>query len=80
MHHTRRRTGSLIAIVRALEGERQHETPWGVDSEYGRLLDVLLCPPDNFRWLPPSAISRATLDSGADASTRADARASTPRW
>jgi N-dimethylarginine dimethylaminohydrolase len=38
---------------------------WGVDSEYGRLLDVLLCPPDNFRWLPTSAISRATLDSGA---------------
>jgi N-dimethylarginine dimethylaminohydrolase len=38
--------------------------PWGVDSEHGRLLDVLLCPPDNFRWLPTSAISRATLDSG----------------
>jgi N-dimethylarginine dimethylaminohydrolase len=40
------------------------ETPWGVDSEYGRLLDVLLCPPDHFRWLPTSAISRATLESG----------------
>jgi arginine deiminase len=38
--------------------------PWGVDSEYGRLHDVLLCPPDNFRWLPTSAISRATLESG----------------
>jgi N-dimethylarginine dimethylaminohydrolase len=37
---------------------------WGVDSEHGRLLDVLLCPPDNFRWLATSAISRATLDSG----------------
>jgi N-dimethylarginine dimethylaminohydrolase len=37
---------------------------WGVDSEYGRLLDVLLCPPDHFRWLPTSAISRATLESG----------------
>jgi N-dimethylarginine dimethylaminohydrolase len=37
---------------------------WGVDSEHGRLLDVLLCPPDNFRWLPTSAISRATIDSG----------------
>jgi N-dimethylarginine dimethylaminohydrolase len=37
---------------------------WGVDSEHGRLLDVLLCRPDNFRWLPTSAISRATLDSG----------------
>jgi N-dimethylarginine dimethylaminohydrolase len=38
--------------------------PWGVDSEHGRLLDVLLCPPDNFRWLETSAISRATLASG----------------
>ena len=38
---------------------------WGVDSEYGILLDVLLAPPDNFRWLPTSAISRATLESGA---------------
>jgi N-dimethylarginine dimethylaminohydrolase len=38
--------------------------PWGVDSEHGRLLDVLVCAPDNFRWLPTSAISRATLDAG----------------
>ena len=38
------------------------EVPWGADSEYGRLLDVLLCPPDNFRWLPTSAISKATLE------------------
>ena len=37
---------------------------WGVDSETGRLTDVLLCPPDHFRWLPTSAISRATLESG----------------
>ena len=39
------------------------EPAWGVDSEYGRLLDVLLCPPDHFHWLPTSAISRATLAS-----------------
>ena len=38
---------------------------WGADSEYGRLKHVLLGPPDNFRWLPTSAISRATLQSGA---------------
>jgi len=37
------------------------DAPWGADSEYGRLLDVLLGPPDNFRWLPTSAISKATL-------------------
>jgi N-dimethylarginine dimethylaminohydrolase len=40
------------------------EASWGVDSEYGRLHDVLLARPDNFRWLATSAISRATLDSG----------------
>jgi N-dimethylarginine dimethylaminohydrolase len=37
---------------------------WGSDSEYGVLRDVLLCRPDNFRWLPTSAISRATLAAG----------------
>jgi N-dimethylarginine dimethylaminohydrolase len=37
---------------------------WGVDSEYGRLHDVLLCRPEHYRWLPTSAISRATIDSG----------------
>ena len=41
------------------------ELAWGVDSEHGVLRDVLLCPPDNFHWLPTSAISQATLDSGA---------------
>jgi arginine deiminase len=40
------------------------ESDWGVDSEYGTLLDVLLGRPENFRWLPTSAISRATLDAG----------------
>jgi N-dimethylarginine dimethylaminohydrolase len=47
-----------------MEGTTREEPAWGVDSEYGRLHDVLLCRPDNFRWLPTSAISRATLESG----------------
>jgi N-dimethylarginine dimethylaminohydrolase len=34
---------------------------WGVNSEYGKLHDVLLCVPENFRWLPTSSISKATL-------------------
>lgn len=38
---------------------------WGADSEFGRLEDVLLCAPSNFRWLSTSAISKATLASGA---------------
>jgi N-dimethylarginine dimethylaminohydrolase len=37
---------------------------WGVDSEHSHLREVLLCRPDHFRWLPTSAISRATLESG----------------
>ena len=39
---------------------------WGVDSEHGRLLDVLLCRPDNFEWLPTSPISKATLERGIE--------------
>jgi N-dimethylarginine dimethylaminohydrolase len=46
------------------EAEEVAGVRWGADSETGRLTDVLLCPPDNFRWLATSAISRATLDSG----------------
>lgn len=41
------------------------EPTWGADSEYGLLHDVLLGPPEHFRWLPTSAISKATLASGA---------------
>ena len=40
-------------------------TTWGVNSEYGVLRDVLLCRPDNYKWLPTSSISKATLASGA---------------
>lgn len=42
-----------------------NETTWGTSSEFGVLRDVLLGPPDHFRWLPTSSISRATLASGA---------------
>src|SRR5215468_3496795 len=38
---------------------------WGVNSEYGKLHDVLLCEPVSFKWLPTSSISQATLRSGA---------------
>jgi arginine deiminase len=41
------------------------EPAWGADSEYGRLSDVLLCPPHYFQWRPTSAISKATLEAGA---------------
>ena len=37
---------------------------FGADSETGVLKDVLLCPPDNYKWGPTSVISKATLESG----------------
>jgi arginine deiminase len=40
------------------------EQAWGVNSEYGRMQDVLVCRPENFRWRATSAISQATLDAG----------------
>jgi N-dimethylarginine dimethylaminohydrolase len=45
--------------------DRNGAAPWGANSEYGVLRDVLLGPPDNFHWLPTSSISKATLKSGA---------------
>ena len=65
--------GAVDRELRTLRVAREtmSETAWGVDSEHGRLLDVLLCRPDNFRWLPTSAISKATLERGARVRPRA---------
>jgi hypothetical protein len=46
------------------DGNTPESTDWGVNSEYGRLRDVLLGPADNYRWLPTSSISKATLKRG----------------
>jgi N-dimethylarginine dimethylaminohydrolase len=43
------------------KGNGGNGKPWGVNSEYGKLHDVLLCVPENFKWLPTSSISKATL-------------------
>ena len=37
---------------------------WTLQSETGRLRDVLLCRPDNYDWIPTNAIARATLTAG----------------
>lgn len=37
---------------------------WTVSSETGRLRDVLVCPPDHYRWIPTNAIARRTLAAG----------------
>lgn len=37
---------------------------WGVDSEYGRLRDVLLCEPPHLKMVPCNAVTRDSLDKG----------------
>jgi arginine deiminase len=40
---------------------------WGVDSEYGRLEEVLLCAPDHMRWEPDAnAVARMVAQTGKD--------------
>jgi arginine deiminase len=39
---------------------------WGIVDETAPLTDVLVGPPDHFRWLPTSAISKAALASGRE--------------
>lgn len=46
------------------EGHTPLLTEWGCNSEYGNLTDVLLGPADNYKWLPTSSISKATLKRG----------------
>jgi N-dimethylarginine dimethylaminohydrolase len=38
---------------------------WRVDSETGRLRDVLLCKPAHYHWIDTNAVAHATLSSGA---------------
>ena len=46
---------------------------WRIESETGRLRDVLLCPPTYYSWIDTNAVAHATLSSGAaaDAARRA---------
>ncbi|MCG8399975.1 MAG: arginine deiminase family protein [Firmicutes bacterium] len=37
---------------------------WGIDSEYGRLTDVLVGPIDNYSWQPGNAIARRSARLG----------------
>jgi arginine deiminase len=34
---------------------------WTVASETGRLAQVLVCPPDHYRWIPSNSVARRTL-------------------
>ena len=57
--------GTTALRSRRREGGTPTLENWGVNSEYGRLSDVLLGPPDHYEWLATSSISKATLASGA---------------
>jgi len=40
---------------------RPKDMQWYLSSETGRLRDVLLCPPDHYRWIPTNAVAVHTL-------------------
>ncbi len=40
-------------------------TGWKIDSETGRLIDVLLCKPTHYHWIDTNAVAHATLAAGA---------------
>ena len=60
--------------------ERHDRAPGAPTPRRARLRDVLLGPPENFRWLPTSAISKATLESGASFDSRARRAPSIASW
>lgn len=40
--------------------------PWGIDSEFAPLKDVLLCRPDHMRWVPEdNAVTKLMAENGA---------------
>jgi len=43
---------------------------WSIDSETGVLTDVLLCRPDNYKWIESNAIAVQTLVSGRPLDTQ----------
>ena len=49
--------------------ERRASPPWGVDSETGRLTDVLLSPPTHLAMVPCNAVTRDSLARGLSSCT-----------
>lgn len=48
---------------------------FSVASETGLLREVLVCPPDHYRWIPTNAVARRTLAGGGQPDARAIAAA-----
>lgn len=47
---------------------------WGVDSEYGRLRDVLLSAPPHLEMVPCNAVTKSSLDQGLTCCTQTASR------
>jgi arginine deiminase len=45
-------------------GRRETILMWSIESETGVLTDVLLCPPDYYKWIETNAVAVETLGSG----------------
>ena len=58
--------GNSLAETRATEQPIEHERlyRWGVDSETGRLSDVLLSTPAHLAMVPCNAVTRDSLARG----------------
>ena len=39
-------------------GGTPRPSEWGIDSEYGRLRDLLIGPIDNYHWTPGNAVAQ----------------------
>ena len=55
---------SMQLRTRIQEGGTPRHPRWGIDSEYGRLRDVLIGPIDNFAWQAGNAVARRTERAG----------------
>lgn len=50
--------------TRLPEGGSPKPDCWGIDSEYGRLRELLVGPIDNYRWTPGNAVARRSARRG----------------
>ena len=58
------RKGAIAVTIKSAQRTEQSGY-WGVDSEYGRLRDVLLCAPTYYGWAPINAVVRQAMAAGA---------------
>jgi N-dimethylarginine dimethylaminohydrolase len=59
-------TGGLPLRTRLEGGGTPRPEYWGIDSEYGRLTDVLVGPVDHFSWRPGNAVAQRSERVGLE--------------